>query len=236
MKLQYPLLAIILTGSILTATSNAQEEIPTGSLTIGTGVDAVSEGTVPVLKWTINHPQAPIDTETLEVTNRTNMAVQVLGTSIVVRRQKRFTNTEMKFTGESDWTHVFQGYDTDVDVSKVVLTRDLEAGDKIEFRTQRESSTGGVDDWRFFTPEDENNHHVNIFRDGDPLPWTNLAATSQRTIDDFLAAYLNQEETHVLLDNNQIIIAVEMGRSAPGDRGFDMQDAIFLLTFTEIKE
>ena len=234
MKLKHPLIALIATSSIFTASSIA-DEIPTGSLTVGSGLDAVKEGSIPNVAWTINHPQAPIDTETLTTTTKTHMSVQVLGTSIVVRRKKRFTNTEMKFSNESSWVKVFQGYDTDVDVSKVVLSRDLPANTRIEFRTQRESATGGVDPWRFFEPTDVNNHHVNVFRDGDPLPWVGLP-NSQRSISDFLSAYLNQEETHVLLDDNQIIIAVEMGTSTPGDRGFDMQDAIFLLTFTNSEE
>ncbi len=232
-KMKYtPQFWILLLASL--ATPSMADDIPTGSLTIGNDVDAVVEGSRPQISWEINYPGPPVD-EDLITTTETNVSIQMLGTSIVVKGVKRFTNTEMSFSNESGWHHVFQGIDTDVNVNQVLVHKSLPENTQIGFRTQKETSSGGVSSWRYFEPSDTDNHHVKVLRDGTALPWVG-EANSQRQIGDFLAAYLNEAQTHVVLDDNQVIMAVEMGTTSPGDTGYDMQDVIVLLTFTETTE
>jgi hypothetical protein len=215
---------LIALAAVCSALQAQDSKVPTGSLWSNKSV--VEHKEKPKLSWNIQHPLGELD-EVIEVDKNENVILQkdarvevyMVGTGVTSNggETQHTTVTHMSFG--NGWEHLFTGKGDDVVPGKVLMSKDLSAGDVISF-------TAYFRDWR-----DNSSDHVTILTDGDKPP-TGLGQNGGVALETYLEGYV--ENGKLDLGPLDIIYCAELTHTNSKDSGYDLQDSIVLVRFIEL--
>lgn len=205
--------------------------IPVGKLTVSATV--VEPNVIPDLAWEITHPQSitdivEIDEEEDIVTvgdKSLIVKVSMIGTGITSNRGKKQHESvsEIKF-GSGPWEHVFTGKGSAVDQSEILIERELAPDTQIYFRS------------RFVKyPEWRNNYsdEVQVLVNGDSPPSNPSSGGVAISAEEYMKPYTIDGK--LSLGPLDLIYAAELTHTNTSHSGYDMQDSIVLVTFSEVE-
>ncbi len=211
---------------------NAQTQepaIPIGKLHVQNEIVAV--GDHPTLTWDTTHPQTIADIievdgpgEVVVVKKKLLVKVSMVGTGITDSSGKEYNSTnEIRFNGGA-WQHVFTGPGAAVDVTEVLIEKVLEPGARIEFR----SRYTGYNQWRY-----QDSKEIQIFFDGNEPPKNPSSDSLATSAEEYMQAYT--KDGKLSLGALDMIYAAELTHTDTSSRGYDMQDSIVLVRFTDLE-
>ena len=226
-KVLLPALAI--TPALSLSAQTQEPAIPIGKLHVQN--DIVAVGDYPTLTWDTTHPQTITDIievggpdEVVTVKKKLLVKVSMIGTGITDSSGREYNSTnEISFNGGA-WEHVFTGPGAAVDVTEVLIEKVLEPGATIEFR----SRYTGYDKWRY-----QDSKEIQIFFDGDEPPKNPSSDSLATSAEEYMQAYT--KDGKLSLGALDMIYAAELTHTDTSSRGYDMQDSIVLVRFTDLE-
>lgn len=214
-------------------------DIPTGTISVSKAV--LMEGEKPELSWSIEYPstELPFEPETGEVTSKVQVDISVIGIGITDGTNEYPSTTEMKFSSDSSWTTIFNGSGSDVVTSDILVSKTLEEGTTIQFRSKVNDivtkSKKGKTSTTSYPYYYNNSSNVTILVDGSDVPGIEAGHSDQASVADFLAPYISSETGKITLGPKDVIYAAELTHSDSSSSGFDMQDTLILVRFTDVE-
>lgn len=117
------------------------------------------------------------------------------------------------------------------------LPKAYSAGTKISVRSRswvkKSSCYSGTSNrhWKSSMTVDSysNSHNVRVLRDGDPVPDV-PGFNGQSGLAEFIESFIVDD--HIVLDDNQAIMLIELGTTNSSSSAFDLQDLVLLITLT----
>ena len=221
-----------LLGALLAPFSIAQQEppVPVGSLTANQ--DTLREGAIPEVSWNIEYPSTvdevvEID-EDDEITARTRLRVQVsvIGIGITNQFGTEFPSRSFIRFSKSGWHHIFTGTGSQVNPTINYVDQIIDQGETIRF-----AARVNVSGFNFFFNDSDN---IKVLRNGDLPPSVAAGFDIQTSVADYLGPYV--KDGRLSLGPMDIIYAAELTHTNPEDSGYDVQDTIVLVRFTEVED
>lgn len=213
-------------------TPPARPKAPTGTLDVNK--TWVRTGSKPQLTWNISFPNTEPD---IDITpedkiiprKRTMMEVRVVGAGFTSGRTHPDLAVHSRIGGSNSWKRLFQGPDYSVQPSKVLQRQIVEAGTTIDFSARAQS---GSSSWYSSRNTLSENDTVIALRDGDKVP--NYTPVGQQgTISSFLTQYIDKNN-RVTIGPRDVIYLFECYATKPYSGGFDMQDVVLLVSFSDV--
>jgi len=224
------ILSALLAPLALSQEGQQEPAIPVGSLSVNQGT--VREGVKPVVSWNIDFPSTveeviDIDPDDDEITTKTKLRaeVSIIGVGITDQYGTEYPSKTWLHFSSSGWTHLFTGTGSQVNPTTLYADRILQQGERIRF-----ASRVNLSGYNFYYNESDN---VTVLKNGD-LPPSVAGGHDQASIADYLGPYI--KDGKLSLGPMDIIYAAELTHSDPSDRGYDIQDTIVLIRFTEIED
>lgn len=227
--------ALMLTSGFLAISSPVfSAEESTGSLSVDKNI--VRQEGIPTLEWNISRPATKItdiitiggkgeeDNDAIIAKKKLRVQVFVVGVGITDGRNEYKSTSSLNFSSVG-WKHIFEGVGSRVNTSKVYIDRIIEKDEKIEFKARYY--------WRSWQPYYYNHgDNVKALVNGDTPP-SKTGGYEQSSLNDYLKPYVKDGKLNI--GPYDVIYAAELTHSDPSKSGFDMQDTIILLRFTEVK-
>lgn len=211
--------------------------IPVGRLDASPGI--VMSGTKPTLNWEITYPSVVKDIVTIEPPAtvvpkvKVNMDVRVVGASvkvvwlnvwgIVTKWEWAPTEAAVKIDS-GDFSQIFYNTQANVNPSKVVYNKKLNAKQKVNF-----SGRYNFNGWSTRFTSNSSSQNVVALVNGD-VPPTTTPLYQQPTINDFIKPYLDSQG-RIKIGPKDVIYLMELTHTDKRDGGFDLQDLALLVTF-----
>lgn len=220
------LLITVALGALTPSAFSSDES--TGTLSVDKNI--VRQGGIPTLEWNISHPTTSIEDvvtiEDDEIKAKTKLRVQVfvVGVGITDGRNEYKSTSFLSFSSVG-WKHVFEGKGSEVNTSNIYIDRVVEAGETIKFAARYYWNS-----WQPYFYSDGDN--VKALVNGDSPPST-AGGYDQSSLNDYLKPYV--EDGKLKLGALDVIYAAELTHTDTSNSGFDMQDTIILLRFTEVE-
>ncbi|WP_018971008.1 hypothetical protein [Rubritalea marina] len=233
MSIKNILPALAISPAISLSAQTQEPAIPIGKLHIQNEIVYVGDHST--LTWDITHPQTITDvididdgggtsSEVVVVKKDLLVKVSMIGTGITDSSGKEYSSTsEIRFNG-GPWEHIFTGPGAAVDVTEVLIERVAKPGTTIEFR----SRYIGYDQWRY-----QYSDEIEIFLDGDEPPKNPSSDTLATSAEEYMLPYTNDGK--LTLGALDMIYAAELTHTDQSSRGYDMQDSIVLVRFTDLE-
>lgn len=209
--------------------------IPVGSLSASPNV--VQIGTRPTLDWSISYPSVVEDFVVIEepgtVIPKQDLIcdVRVLGAGVTTQNSNGSINYirtagKMRFNGNTSWTSVFDGRNTDTIVQQqgIIKTYLVRANRSIDFGGQYYWNSK----WSTFY-NSANGYQVRTLVDGDTPP-SNIPDYNAPSLESFVRPYLDASGK-VNIGPMDVIVFMELTHTDSNHVGFDLQDLVFLVTF-----
>lgn len=205
---------------------------PTGTLDVNK--TWVRTGSKPQLTWNISFPHSEPE---IDITpedkiiprKRTMMEVRVVGAGFTSGRTHPDLAVHSRVGSGNSWNRLFQGPDYTVKPSQVLQRQVVEAGTTIDFSARAQS---GSSSWYSARNTLTDNPTVIALRDGDKVPdYTPVG--SQGTISSFLTQYIDKNN-RVTIGPRDVIYLFECYATKPYSGGFDMQDVVLLVSFSDV--
>ncbi|MBK1790183.1 hypothetical protein [Persicirhabdus sediminis] len=216
---------------------HADNSTPTGSLTAPT---SVPEGTQAKIAWNIVLPDGGAnitDQDTLEPLQKSKIEVRCIGAGYwggtkTVKLQMKINNkTYQLFDNKAKYF-----------TSGTILAENItvKTTDKINFGMMGVSNQSGKYYRWSDTPRTDPDHSFIALANGDDFPnYTPMG--SDGDVDSYLRPYLNDDSNTVSIGPKDVIFIAELDRrytyeqsGDPADKGYDMQDMVFLVSFIPI--
>lgn len=228
---------IIAAIAIATVSPAFSEGKPTGKLTINRKM--VREGYTPDMKWKIKLPITTVkdvietnDQDVVTAKEKLRMDVYMVGSGVTSSNGGSITywttKSEIKF--HDSWNLIYQGNGEDLmtndssDNSSVIrISTVLEQGDSVWFRARY--TDGGSQRYN-------ENDEIEILYNGDEPPH-NPAANGVTSAEDYLKPYIVNGK--LALGPLDFIYCSELTHTDKSKSGYDLQDSIVLVRFTQIK-
>ena len=223
MKPLYPLIGLaLLTSSAI----SGDAKIPVGTLSVNKNL--VEKDEKPLLTWNITHPISALD-EVISVDGNDNISVlkdvkvdvYMVGTGVTSDGGSKQYTTQSYIGFGNGWEHVFTGKGDDVIPSVVHISKELSAGTKITFAAKFNNYCYNHDD------------EVILLREGDSAPG-GLGDNGGASLESYLKAYV--EDGKLSLGDLDVIYCAELTHTDKGSNGYDLQDSIVLLRFSEVTD
>ncbi len=222
------LCTVVMSSIISAAVATASTDAPRGTLT--TAHDMVRADSPTTLNWEIQLPEdTPFTVDpdgTVKPTKKLKMRIRVLGASYQLNSRTYLPVQVYWKKKDDDWKLAFYGYQTELDPSEVLVEKDVDEDDTLDF-----GGRGYYYGWKPFYSTEQETYNVVALTDGDSVPSTR-PAFYQNDIEDFLEPYLNADRS-VNLGPRDVIYLIEVGQTNPLVSGFDLQDIVFLVTFED---
>ncbi len=235
------LLALVVLACADYCSAQAQSPlIPTGNLSAFPTI--VQAGTHPTLTWDITLPESVVDIVTITppgtitTKKQLTMNVRVLGASVkvvwldsrgrVTRWEWAPTEAQMKVNNGS-YSRIFYNTQDNVNANQIVKSQTLSANTTINF-AGRYRFDGS---WSTLYNSTNSNNQVVALKDGD-IPPTTTPLYQQPTLESFLIPYLDNQGK-IKLGPRDVIYLMELTHTNKNDSGFDLQDLVLLVTFSE---
>ncbi len=212
--LSLPLAAVI---ALAPQICSAQSEKPTGEMSVNT--ELVRQGAKPEITWSVTYPGLPFDPPTQTTTEDVTIHVSVFGVALESGNGDEIAASARLEIGSS-WHNLFSGKGSSVDPSRVVLSKDVDAG--VRIRLGVEGSNWGE--------RISGSSHVVVLKNGD-VPPTYSPALNQGDIMSFLSAYMSNGK--VSIGPKDVIYLAELYSSELGSYWYDMQDIVVHVRFEE---
>jgi len=226
------LAALSLAVAVLAPNSRATtvSSIPTGTLTAST--DLLHVGLKPTLSWNVQFPSqistiiSVINPNTVVPKQDVTMKIKVLGASFQETLTSYLTVQALYRTNGGSWITAFNGIQTQVNPSTVLVQKTITAGTKLDFggRGYRDGAWLPIYNTAVDTP------NVVMLQNGDSVPST-TPAFMQGQIEDFLKPYIDSTTQKIKIGPTDLILLYELGQTDPAASGFDLQDLVMLVTF-----
>ncbi|WP_018970401.1 hypothetical protein [Rubritalea marina] len=240
----WALVSQVIASSVVLAQTQ-EPTIPIGKLHIGAEIVMVDD--YPVLTWETTHPQTIHSVIAIggstgsgegagdsgsagsaddEIVTKRKLLVKVsmIGTGITDSGGNEYDSVSEICFNHGEWEHVFTGPGAAVDVTEVLVERVVEAGTSIEFR----SRYAGYKQWRY-----NDSPEVQIFVDGDEPPKNPSSDALATSAEEYMLPYT--ENGRLVLGALDLIYAAELTHTDTSSHGYDMQDAIVLVRFTDLE-
>ena len=230
MKTQKLLSILSTTAALATYTQAATvPSTPIGKLFIDSTV--VEPFVKPNLSWEITHPINITDvvdidegTDSVTTTTKVNVKVSMIGTGITDSSGNQYDSiSEIKF-GTGPWEHIFTGPGRAVDRTHVLIEKEVEAGVSIKFRSRYK----GYTEWRNNTSSE-----VQVLVNGQKPPANPSSDSLATSAEEYMQPYT--EDGKLKLGALDLIYAAELTHTKTSDAGYDMQDSIVLVRFSDVK-
>lgn len=132
---------------------------------------------------------------------------------------------KMRHSGNSDWTPIFDGKNTDpiVQTQGIIKTIEVTADHQIDFGGQYIYGNQGS----FFSSLSGDN--VRVLRDGDACP-SNIPDYNAPSLESFIKPYLDASKK-VRIGPMDMIVFMELTHTDQNDVGYDVQDLVLLVTY-----
>lgn len=210
---------------------------PIGELNINRKM--VREGHTPNMKWEIKLPVITVkdvietdDDDVVTAKEKLRMDVYMLGSGVTSVWGGKITYwttlSEIRF--KDSWNLIYLGNGEDLmsnnssaNSSVIRVSTVLEKGDKVEFRARY--TKGG-------SQRDNKDDEIEILYNGDEPPH-NPAANGVATAEDYLKPYIVNGKLD--LGPLDFIYCSELTHTDKSKAGYDLQDSIVLVRFTQIK-
>lgn len=225
-------IALLSSGAIFAQSSVA---IPTGSLEVDAKL--VRQGTAPKVSWVINYPQAiediikikPDDTIVPKVD--VEMKVKMIGVGL--SNGIIWSPAQVIMAVNGQWTQVFWGLDSWINPNSVLLQKEVDKNERIEFASR-------FQDWALYSRPFSSwyyngSHRIKVLTNGDVPPTLAAGYPQQTSVEDYLRPYLDGNN-RLELGPRDVIYVAELTSNTFGAWGFDQQDAITLVNFTPMSE
>lgn len=210
------------------AATESSTSIPRGTLSANR--DLLRVGTKPTLTWQVEFPSEIttlidiIPPNTIQPKRDVTMRVRVLGASFQqTTTQYLQVQSYWKLNGGS-WQTVFDGYQTNVNASKVLVSQTVTKNSRINF-----GARGYRSGWLTLYNTASNTPNLVMLKNGDSVPST-TPAFRQGQIESFLKPYLDGN-SRIKIGPKDLILLFELGQTDPESSGFDLQDMVMLVTF-----
>lgn len=226
--------ALISSGTQPANTPSMIPAVPVGELSANPTV--VQTGTKPVLKWNILYPSKVSDVVvvvqpqgTLILQSSMFVTVEMVGTGVTktgtAPSTPIATEARVSLNGGS-YQQLFYGTQADVKPAAPLYTKQLLPNNKIDFGGNYvENGVSGP----FYT-SNSTNHQIVTLVNGDPLP-TDLSADQSSRLGSYLKPFVNGAGK-VKIGPLSVLVLMELGQTNHSNSGFDLQDQILLVTFT----
>ena len=223
MNILYPLAGLAL---LTFPAFSAESKIPVGSLTVDKNL--VQKDEKPRLTWNIIHPISELDevisvdeNDKITVLKDVKVDVYMVGTGVTSNSGRTQHTTKSHIGLGQGWEHVFTGKGDDVNPLKVLISRELEAGTKITFKAN------------FKNDRENSSDEVILLRDGDSAP-SGLGDNGGASLESYLKSYV--EDGKLSLGTLDVIYCAELTHTDKNSSGYDLQDSIVLLRFSEVTD
>lgn len=230
------IISTCLLGALLVPASFAQESqqepaVPVGSLSVNH--TTVREGVKPDLSWNIEYPSTveevvDIDPDTEVITTKTKLRVEVsvIGVGITDQTGREYPSRSWMHFSSVGWQHIFTGKGSQVNPTINYVDRVVNPDEKIRF-----ASRVNVNGFNIYYNEDAN---ILVLKNGDLPPSTEAGFDHQTSVADYLGPYV--KDGRLSLGPMDLIYAAELTHSDPSNSGYDSQDTIVLVRFTEVED
>ena len=214
----------VITSLITTHAYSDGTQPPTGSLSVNKNI--VTQNEKPRLSWEIVHPTTLEDVievgedDEVEVLKKLKVDIYMVGTGVTSHQGSRQYTTISKVSfNHGAWQQIFKGKGKDVNPSEIQLTRILKKGDSIRFKAK-------YDTWR-----NNESEEVIILTNGDAPP-VGLGQNGGVDLEDYLSPYVKNGKLD--LGPLDFIYCAELTHTNQNSSGYDLQDSIVLVRFTEV--
>lgn len=239
----------IAVGSLVSSRAYSQTipAIPVGSLTAFPTV--VQTGTKPTLTWNINYPSIVQDFVTVSgansITPKENLKcdIRILGAGVTSQNSNGtikyyFTRGRIAYgssPSSSSYTTIWDGRNTDTEVqqqaiikSKLSVTKNV----RIHFGGQYNKDNSSTNDnWFTWFSSTNNATNVRMLKSGDLCP-DRVPDYNAPSLESFLRPYLDSSN-RVRIGPMDVIVFMELTHTDQSDIGYDLQDLVFLVTFSK---
>lgn len=221
---------------------SADPPVPTGSLSAFP--TTVHTGTFPTLSWGITYPETVTSIVDFVppaiVTPKRSlvMRVRVIGASVMrvwlnsqgqVLQWEWVPTEALVSVNNSSYSRIWYGTQNTVNSSSVVLTRTVHANQPIRFGARYLNSNGS---WNTFFNSNNTNGNVVALKNGDTPP-TPTPLYEQPSLESFLVPYLDSNG-NIKIGPKDVIYLFEITHTDHSHPGFDLQDLVLLVTFSDI--
>lgn len=213
-----------------TKKTSTVSEAPTGELTLNK--ELVRAGRLAKVSWNVNYPNTVIEdvvdiTEDGKVIAKTKLRADVYMIGSAVSNHYDYTQTYIQLGSNSSWKTVYKGYGKDIDRTKVVVSGTINKGDKVSFKAIADGHAPG---WVYNTSD-----NVLVMRNGDTPDKTD-GWGGDTSMEDYVRPYM--ENGSMKLGNRDLIFAAELTHTQAykTSSGYDSNDSIVLVRFTEVSE
>jgi hypothetical protein len=222
MKVPVYIMAMI---AITTASVPGDSQPPVGTLTAGSNI--VITGERPELEWSVRLPSKDVEdivridkNNNVSTKKKVRVDVYMIGTGITSDYGQTQHETRTEINLGSGFESVFTGKGRDVRPSQVLISRVLEAGTKITFRAF-------FQDWIYNTSPE-----VVILLDDDKLP-KELGRDGSEQFHNYLNVLVMDGKMD--MGPSDLIYCAELTHTDKKSYGYDLQDLVVLLRFTEME-
>jgi len=212
------------------AFSDQAPAIPTGTLNVNQLM--VRQGEAPALTWNIEYPTQVTDvidiTPEDEIIPKTKLRIRVkmIGVGLTDQHGTQYpAKVYMKF-GNASWNNIFTGSSADVQPNKKLVNKVVQPGTTFKFAAK--VNWGSYD---YYYNESPN---IKILKNGDTPPSVAAGYSDQTSVAAYLRPYIKNGK--IALGPMDIIYVSELTHSSTSHHGYDMQDAITLVTFEKVVE
>jgi hypothetical protein len=187
----------------------------------------VEEGKEVELTWNVSFPTTVVEDvvdieEDGEITAKTKLLVEFYMVGAAVSNHRGYTKTFVKI-GSGSWKKLYEGYGTDIDRNKVIVSGYAYEGDKVQFASYYSDTVG----WVYNTSD-----NAIVMRDGD-IPDSKEGWGGDSSMEDYVRPYMNDDGS-MKLGSLDLMIAAELThtQSYKSSSGYDSNDSIALIRFT----
>ena len=211
----------------MTTLAIADSQPPVGYLK---AEDIVPEGTAPTLEWGIVHPSKDIDDlitidddDKVTTLKALHVDVYMVGTGVTSDGGKKQHETQAQIDLGGGYLPFFKGIGKDVTPSKALISKEVPSGTVINFQAYFSSKLG----WK-----GNGSNEVIILKDDDAVP-SELGQNGGQQLEDYLSLFIKAGK--IDLGPFDYIYCAELTHTDSSSDGYDLQDSIVLVRFTELE-
>jgi hypothetical protein len=205
------------------------------------------------VKWDANYPKgvddlvdkSPPPSTTLTPRTQVRAEVRVIGAAFGPSSRPYPVRGWVKTTASSAWTQIFLGNCNTFNPQTIVWSKVLAVGEKLDFKFQGSmdntynlSDVSTIGQWQTAIDTTASS----------PYSWNRYALTDGETVQNYspafdqgdlhshLKAYFEPSSSKLKLGPRDFIFLTELSQFGQNHQSTDMQDLVFLVTFTDIND
>ena len=226
-------LGLVGMGFFLTpASANTDPYNPVGELTVSP--TTVHAGVHTNLDWNIRFPIQVTDIvdiqndDSITTKKETRVQFRVVGASWSSATTFYTVQGYARLGEASYWSQIFYGKEYNINPFHYVIDQIVPPGTNIDVAARGHQGGHSWSDWQWTLEETPN---VVALINGDEAPHLSAAYSIQNDVESYLTQYIG-EDGNITLGPRDVIYLFDF--NSPTSSGFDLQDFVCVITFTEI--